>query len=285
MPSLPPSSARRYEGAQETAAIRAAVQKALDEWKPGHVTFPAHHAAVDLDRSDTKSFGETHASELSTIGHDDSPVPRPPTPKHPSGTSLHDPPVPAPAPIPAKTQATSPTVASPPLKAGSLNLAPAELPTPTITPSNTTTISHSSGSDPIDPPSKLPEVTPTVAETGVPKSAGPDGPGPASGSLLEVKAEHESHGSTPGNTPGTTPKPYESAEDEKKRLEREERERVMKQVPSTPAPKFETAEEEKKRLEREEREKLLAGGNDTNPDSGSGEPDDNADELPPYKEF
>ena len=290
LPSLPPSSARRYEGAQETAAIRAAVQKALDDWKPGQVNFPVRHAAVDLDRSDTKSFGETHASELSTIGHDDNPVPRPSTPMHPGGTSLHDPPVPAPAPVPVKTQvtspkpATSPTVASPPLQAGSLNLAPAELPAPIIAPSNATTISHTSGSDPINTPTKLPEVTPTVAETGVPKSAGPDGPGPASGSLLEVKAEHDSHGSTPGHTTGTTSKPYESAEDEKKRLEREERERVLKQGPSTPAPKFETAEEEKKRLEREEREKLLAGDG-TNPGSGSGGPGDNEDELPPYKEF
>ena len=248
------------------------------------------HAAVDLNRNDTKSFGETHADELSTIGHD-GPVPRPSTPRRPSGTSLYDPPVPMPVPIPAKTeitspkQATSPTVSSPPLQTGSLNLSPAELPAPAIKPSNAPTISHTSGSDPIDPPAKLLQVTPTVAETGVPKSAGPDGPGPASGSLLELKAEHDSHGGTPGHTTGTTPKPYESAEDEKKRLEREERERVLKQGPPTPAPKLETAEEEKKRLEREEREKLLAGGSDANPAPGSGNPDENVDELPPYKEF
>ena len=77
-------------------------------------------------------------------------------------------------------------------------------------------------------------------------------------------------------------KPYESAEDEKKRLEQEERERILKQGPSAPTPKFETAEEEKKRLEREQRENLLAGSSDTNPASGSGNPED---ELPPYKEF
>lgn len=290
MPSLPPSSTRRYEGTQETAAIRADVQKALDSWKPGQINFPAHHGAVDLSRSDTRSFGETHASELSTIGHDDSPPPRPSTPNQPSGTSLHDPPVPMPVPVPAKTQtispkpATSPTVSSLPLQTASLNLAPAELPAPTITPSNATPISHTSGSGPIDTPARLQQVTPTVAETGVPKSAGPDGPGPASGSLLEVKAEHDSQGSTPGQTTGTTSKPYESAEDEKKRLEREERERVLSQGSSTSAPKFETAEEEKKRLQREEREKLV-GGSDADPTSGSGKLDDNGDELPPYKEF
>lgn len=261
LPSLPPSSSRRYEGAQETAAIRSAVQKALDSWKPGHTDFPAKHGAVDLDRTDTKSFGETHASELSTIGHDDSPPPRPSTPSRPSGVSLHDPPVPALAHVPPKTliashkQATSPTVSSPPLQAGSLNLSPAELPTPTIAPSDPTTTSHTSGSDPIDTPAKLPQVTPTVAETGVPKSAGPDGPGPASGSLLEVKAEHDSQGNTPGHTTDATPKPYESAE------------------------------EEKKRLEREGRERLLAGASDANPASDSGKADENGDELPPYKEF
>lgn len=283
LPSLPPSSTRKYEGAQETAAIRAAVQKALNDWKPGHVDFPVQHAAVDLSRSDTKSFGETHADELSTIGHDYSTS----TPKHSGGTALHDPPVSMPVPVPAETQttsykpATSPTVSSAPLQAGSLNNAPAELPAPTITPSSTTAISYTSGSDPIDPSVKFPQVTPTVAETGVPKSAGPDGPGPASGSLLDVKAEHDSYGNTPGHAAGTILKPYESAEDEKKRLERE---RVLKQGPPAPTPKFETAEEEKKRLEREEREKLLASASNTDPASGSGKPED-GDELPPYKEF
>ena len=139
-------------------------------------------------------------------------------------------------------------------------------------------VSHTGGSDPIDPPAKFPQVTPTVAETGVPKAAGPDGPGPASGSLLGVKADHDAHGSTPENTTDTTPKPYESAEDEKRR---QERERLLNQGSSTAAPKFETAEEEKKRIEREQREKLLASGSDTNT---SGKPDGD-DELPPYKEF
>lgn len=247
---------------------------------------------MDLDRSDTKSFGETHANELSSIGHNNDPDPRP-SPKYcPSSTSLYDPPVPAPVPVPANTgpsfpkPATSPSVSSPPLRAGSLNLAPAHLPAPTVTPSTITSpISHTGGSDPIDPPVKFPQVTPTVAETGVPKTAGPGGPGPASGSLLEAKADHDSHGGTLGYTVGTTPKPYESAEDEKKRLQREERERILKQGPSPTSPKFETAEEEKKRLEREEREKLLAGGSGANPAPNSGKPDENGDELPPYKEF
>jgi hypothetical protein len=267
LPSLPPSLTRKYEGTQETAAIRAAVQKALDDWKPGYgVSLPEWHTPVDLTRSDTKSFGESHADELSYIGRDDLPV-RPSTPSHSSSTSN------PPAPAPAKAQDTSPNQAtfSPAL---SLNNSPANLPAPTIAPSNTTVVPHASGSDPNGPP--FPE--PTIAETGVPKAAGPDGPGPSSGSLLEVKADQ---GSTPGNTTGTTSQPHESAEDEKKRLERERRERISSQTSTTAAPKPETAEEEKKRLERQERENLLATGGDT---GASGEPDA-SDELPPYKEF
>ena len=272
LPSLPPSSTRKYEGTQQTAAIRAATKKTLDDWKPGQVNFPRQHAPVDLSRSDTRSFGETHANELSTIGT--------PTSNQSGGTTLHDPPFPVPAPAPSEPEptssklATSPTVSSAPLQPGSLNLTPVRLPTPQIPSSDSTTMPQASGSDPIDSPAKFPQVTPTVAETGVPKSAGPDGPGPASGSLLEVKAEHSSQ----GGPPGSTSKPYESAEDEKKRLARE---RALEQGPSTPAPKFETAEEEKRRLERER----VAGGSSTNPAPDSGKPDEEEDQLPPYKEF
>jgi len=271
LPSLPPSPARMYDGAQDTASIRAAAQKALDDWKPGQASFPVRHNAVDLTRSDTKSFGETHADELSYIGHDDSPV-RPSTPNNPSGPSH------PPVPVLAKTQDISPKqVASPPVL--SLNNSPTDLPAPTIASPNTTAVPHTSSSDPNDPLVKFPQ--PTVAETGVPKSAGPDGPGPASGSLLEVKADHDAHGGTPGNTSGIASKPHESAEDEKKPLEREERERLPSRGSSTTTPKLETAEEEKKRLEREERERLFATGDNT---GTSGEPD-GGDELPPYKEF
>ena len=259
LPSLPPSPTRKYEGAKDTGAIRAAVQKSLDNWKPGQVDFPVQHAPVDLDRSDTKSFGETHASELSAITHH--PESQRPASKHSDGSSLYDHSVPAPAPIPtesqtaAQTLATSPLISSPPLQPESLNLSPATLPTPTIAASDNTATPHTGGSDPIDAHVRLPQVTPTVAETGVPKVAGPDGPGPASGSLLDVKSEHDSQAGTPGNTAGSTPKPYESAEDEKKRLE------------------------------REEREKLLATSSNTEPAPGSERPNENEDELPPYKEF
>lgn len=120
-------------------------------------------------------------------------------------------------------------------------------------------------------------MTPTVAETGVPlQSSGREGPGPATGSLLDKKP------STASSTH------YEGAEEEKRRLEREERDRLLRgdQPPST-TPKYESAEEEKKRLEREERERVLSqGGSGPNhppPKRDDGSNDDS--ELPPYQEF
>ena len=114
------------------------------------------------------------------------------------------------------------------------------------------TTSHTSGSDPIDSPIRLPQVTPTIAETGVPKSGGP---GPASGSLLEVKAEHDSQGGG-----GRVPEPGQSG----------------------PAGRFETAEEEKRRLERE---RQAGGSSNTNPGPGPENHGEDEDQLPPYKEF
>lgn len=86
-----------------------------------------------------------------------------------------------------------------------------------------------------------------------------------------------------GVTGGAQPK-FESAEEEKKRLQREERERLLHEDSSSsagPPPPFESAEEEKKRLEREEREKILHAGGGPNPDVGK--PGD--DGPPPYQDF
>lgn len=137
-------------------------------------------------------------------------------------------------------------------------------------------------------PLHVPE--PTVAETGVPVSAGGDGPGPASGSLKDLKsptppsaaALAHSSGSVPGYGPGfgQPATKLESAEEEKARLQREDRERFLRDTapaaPSGSAPgyapgsgqptsKLESAEEEKTRLQREERERLLS-------ESGTGAP-------------
>lgn len=171
--------------------------------------------------------------------------------------------------------APSPANVSPPLDPANLNQAPTTIPT------SPTAIVTSSvvAPNPADPATKVPSVTPTVAETGVPKVAGPDGPGPSSGSLLDNKP-------SPPKLPNPFddhPPKFESAEEEKHRLEREERERLLHgeggSLSSTSH--YESAEEEKKRLEREEREKVLRGEAASN----QGPPKDHDAELPPYQEF
>lgn len=125
-------------------------------------------------------------------------------------------------------------------------------------------------------------MTPTVAETGVPKVAGPEGPGPSSGSLLNKKPSSPPSATSPISA--LPPPRFETAEEEKKRLEREERERLLQaDTPGAGAPaRYESAEEEKKRLEREERERVLREGGSDADQKPSGEEDG---DLPPYQEF
>ena len=189
---------------------------------------------------------------------------------------------------PASASSPPPGSQSPPLNPAKLNQAPAPIPIPVEKTSPVVS------PNPSDPNMKVPAVLPTVAETGLPKSAGPDGPGPASGSLLNIKAEHEA-ALPPGYDipPSSTSSAPLSAEDEKKKLEREERERVLAaEGPSSGSQpvKYESAEEEKKRLEREERERLLhaggSGNSDTKGPGGPPPPDGDHDgDLPPYQEF
>lgn len=275
LPSIPPSANDRYSGAQATAAARAAVQHSLDNYKPGNLDLPiagASAGAPDLSRSDTRSFGITHAQELSSIG----------TTSVAQGSSLpHIAEKPAPIPI-QRAVASSPSVSSssPVINPLHLNQAPAPIPSPANEPPAVVS------PDPIHPDVTIPTITPTVAETGIPRSAGPEGPGPASGTLRDVRSPlnpadsmTQGYGVGIGAASGTL---HESAEDEKKRLERQERERVLQAT----AQPFESAEDEKKRLERQEREKLLAGG-PPQASSSDNTADSNAptDDLPPYKEF
>jgi len=203
-----------------------------------------------------------------------------------------------------------PTIQSPPMNTAVLNNSPAPIPIPT----SPTAVSIAT------PDSNNPEpaVTPTVAETGIPVSAGENGPGPASGSLHDIHAASPTAGPRSGGLPGrrssgadlgygqspggvatgaaaATPAKFESAEDEKKRLQREDRERILAaqgppaalqaQAPttgSTSSPAFESAADEKKRLEREQREKILrAGGSDAT--GGSSGPKKDDEDLPPYQ--
>ena len=266
---------------------------------------------------DTRSFGVTHAQELARINSIDPhakpssvPVTPPPTTGYPqveprsdanSSASSATPTLSPQPTVPRAAAAASACSASPPLNPAQLNQTPAPIPAP----ASAYPLSPIVSSDLSEPVVKFPAVTPTVAETGLPKVAGPEGPGPSSGSLKDIKRESSTSapasatGDLPGYTGATTVSPtHESAEEEKRRLEREERERVVGEGGSTSTaagtsgqPKYESAEEEKRRLEREERERLLAGGTSKpNPDSnqgppGSGNAPEADPELPPYQEF
>ncbi|KAF8626533.1 hypothetical protein AX15_004836 [Amanita polypyramis BW_CC] len=83
LPAIPPSSKNPYTGTQTTAAARASLQRALDNYKTGLVNLQFHHAS-DLSRSDTRSFGESHANELSHINVHQSTIPPQAGPSIPS---------------------------------------------------------------------------------------------------------------------------------------------------------------------------------------------------------
>ena len=303
LPSVPPSTSQPYQGENTTASVRASLQNALDHYSPGNIgLIVANPTPADLKH--TRSFGVTHAQELSRIGSTDEPSTNVPT--TPPSTSATAPP---PAPSSNIALPPSPTIAysgvspasplskvvpsarspprspasvphpgttSPPLNPANLNQAPAPIPIPAASTSPIV------APNPSDPTIKVPSVTPTVAETGVPKVAGPDGPGPASGSLLNKRA---SPPPTTSPVAALPPPRFPTAEDEKKRLEREERERLLHGEATsgpTSGSGFESAEEEKKRLEREERERVLRGNNADAPQHPPGEDDG---ELPPYQEF
>ncbi|TFK77040.1 hypothetical protein BDN72DRAFT_866840 [Pluteus cervinus] len=178
LPTLPPTPTSPYTGAQATGAARASLQRALDHYKTGHINLPSQAPGANLNRSDTVSFGESHATELSGIDSDHTHAKIPATPpaatKPLASGSPHSPAKPgtpgpinplalnnSPAPIP-HVSSTSPPQSSAPTPLGPAVVA--------------------AGSASHTPP------IPTVAETGNPVVAGEDGPGPASGSLHDIKA-------------------------------------------------------------------------------------------------
>ncbi|TFY83581.1 hypothetical protein EWM64_g431 [Hericium alpestre] len=309
LPLVPPSNAEPYNGVEQTGTIRATLQHALDNWQPGHAVLSAP-ADLILNRENTGSFGETHAKELASISSPAIPqsnVPITPPGSQPGRASPQNTDtgkiatsVPAPAPIPIPRANSSSTVASrpkaaspvpsgvgssPTINTASLNNAPAPIPA--------TSAPSAVSRNPMQPEEKVPSVTPTVAETGVPVSAGANGPGPISGSLRDIPGSRMSTNAMPPSVAGGPPAPaaggFESAEDEKRRLERE---RILQGSSSTagasasvsPASTYVSAEEEKKRLEREERERLLHADSQT----ASGAPPHEHDEgetPPPYQDF
>lgn len=211
------------------------------------------------------------------------------------------------------------TQSPPPINPASLNLSPAVIPAPSPTtqiPSPAPLVT----SDPNMPLHTVPAITPTVAETGVPVSAGADGPGPASGSLHDIKAASSTAGPRSGGHPGNEPQSatfgqsdppafgagaaaigtgsaphYPTAEEEKRRLaaysqvqappQASQADAIPPSQPTVPttSPHYETADDEKKRLEREERERLLQGGGAQG--SGQNPPAKKEDDLPPYQDY
>ena len=239
--------------------------------------------------SDTASFGESHASELSSISSDhvhlQSNVPL--TPPLQGAVLLPHVAQDAPAPNPSNQPK-----AADPIDPLTLNQ------TPTILPSMSTGAVPGPAADEgrTDPAPPIP----TIADTGVPVSGGP---GPASGSLLELRAQRTSTQSQAAL--GSSTVAAESAEDEKKRLAREEEQRTLATQPpaaarptgvdvqpstaaavpppTTSSSTFESADDEKRRLEREDRERILRQGGQQ---SGQGEePADTPrdEDLPPYQ--
>lgn len=235
LPPVPPTAEHPYMGATTTASTRAAVQASLNKWVTGHVKIPEfNHANPDLVDPETRSFGETHASDLSSIGSPDSASSVPPTGALNTGS----------------TSSLSPASVHP-IDTNQLNQTPVQ-----VASSQERLMTASPPSAKLTPPTSqqsIPTTSPTVAETGIPLVAGSTGPGPRKGSLSQ-QSKAPPYGSPEAIASSTSG--YPSAEDEKRRLAREERDRVLQAGGSSSTPGYESAEDEKNRLERAERERV-----------------------------
>ncbi|KAF8609098.1 hypothetical protein BDV93DRAFT_464091, partial [Ceratobasidium sp. AG-I] len=231
-----------YAGAQNTARVRSQLQHALDSYTPAQGQtnqFRAPHAGPGVGvGADTRSFGETHKEELNSLPPTAAPTPHPastatgpgalaeqrfgshpgahPDAQHGSDITRSD------------TTATTGHGPTGPLNPATLNHAPAPLPNTATSPSVSSPLRDA-------PPSSFSGAGHvTVAETGVPLSAGAEGPGPKSGSLSKVPTADTTH--TGGFAPPAGAPPahggneqlpgfagathHESAEEEKARLAR-----------------------------------------------------------------
>ncbi|QRV91112.1 sphingolipid long chain base-responsive protein LSP1 [Ceratobasidium sp. AG-Ba] len=302
-----------YSGASNTARIRSQLQHAIDSYTPPQgqpnqfKNAPPAGSGVGLPPTvhPTPQPGQTtgpgalaeqrFGSQQSTGAHSDSlPVAQAPgsesvTRSSTTATAGHGG-VPATAPLnptslnhaPASIPGHSPSVSSP-LRDSSATELPGHASSTAATGSAT---SPSAGAAPVPIPSAASESNHiTVAETGVPLTAGAEGPGPKSGSLSRTDVPTAT-GPNAGTAPPNDELPgfagatrHETAEEEKARLAREERERLLHG--STASGGHLSAEEEKARLEREERERLLRGQQT----EGQGEPGEEGKVPPPYADF
>ena len=356
---LPDSTGTPYTAKQRTAEVRSTLQQSLDQWHLNPAiatTSPFKPRTPSASTLDPRGFGETHRQELE---HTPSVVERQKADQealdahhrtstgaqHPSPTSgigaantgvnpaqLNTNPATLPLPASANIGAphSPPTAGSPTIQSNAGNKKPGLGPAVAVG-AGVAALSTSPSGGEVRPPAATDttpassnvtaSIHPTVAETGVPITSA-SGPGPASGSLKSGTPTGPSP--TWGDPAPTTAEgaKYETANEEKKRLEREDRERFLRfgtglnkpggsaagtstntNVPapaaagvntSTPVasgePRPETAEEEKRRLEREERERVLRGES-TSGGRGQGQPprrdnldDPNGDEqLPSYR--
>ncbi|GAA5823092.1 hypothetical protein JCM10212_005718 [Sporobolomyces blumeae] len=200
-----------YHGKDRTASIKADLEESLLSWQPSSVPTLSNRGS-SLQHSDTRSFGATHADQLSQLGDDDAqshgapshaithgqslhpshsaplhfvpPLPSiPATPGDPAAESAHRRPVP---PIPVhqspfehSSSSSSFHTAEPGRSPSShgLNLSP----TPQDLGAGFSPPPHATGGFPVpQPPAGVSPPQPTVAETGAPKLGTG---GPSSGTL------------------------------------------------------------------------------------------------------
>ncbi len=264
LPTAEPTPNTPYQGKDLTARTKANLDSALDAWKPGMTTLSPSNSGGYGSSADTRSFGESHATELSRVNsyselqknqeHNVGGFVQP----HSQGTT--EPVNPAtlnntPAPIPVGLNPSGsgygtashggPQYGSPPAISHMDNASAVD--------------GHGTG---LQTQSPAALAGPTVAEAGIPLSGGPSGPGPSSGNLSRG-GTWPAPGDGVGGFRGT-----ETAEEEKARLagtygsvaQPQGQAQPQAQVPSYGAPaSYESAEDEKKRLEREDREKILRG--------------------------
>jgi hypothetical protein len=313
-----------YAGAQNTARIRSQLQHAIDSYTPaqGHTNqfknAPQAGSGVGAS-ADTRSFGETHKEELNSLPPTSMPAEQHGPSNGPGalaeqrfGSQPHAGVPSDPAPVGAQqpgsesvtrssTTATAGHTAAP-INPTSLNHAPAPIPThspPVSSPlrdsratdqpfhapttGNTTSPSAAVAPMSIQPPHDSSHIT--VAETGVPLSAGADGPGPRSGNLGRDTGAAPQTGAAPGaneQLPGFAGATHhESAEEEKARLARQDREHLLHSGATSGTGNL-SAEDEKARLERAERERVLHGQQT----QGQGETGEDGKTVPPpYADF
>lgn len=262
LPSVPPSPARPYSGAPITAQARATLQKALDTYKPGLTTLDFHQGTLDPE---LRSFGETHASELTRISsvadrereRTSRNVPSPPpSPTPPSSFSEIRLPLYQGSPAKRTPPDADPQSPSTPVDPLTLNNNPTPLPAPSTTPEQLLSTTSSEPQSSIAA-GTIPTNAPTVAETGVPLTAGRDGPGPVSGSL--VGGRHRASVSSSFSTE-ITGNPFDAASG-RRRSSASGSEAVWRAQVSPGAVGGGdglSAEAEKKRLETLGRERVLA---------------------------